>query len=152
MYVYICMYIYVCMYVCMYVYAGVYRSEGNRQITSASNSSIFQGSTYSLTTYLLVFLVVSCVCCLFLKLLFKNIPSILNFRFDCLGRPMPNKIFCPCQLYIFKKFRCYLFSYISYTIWCETWSLTLREEHRLRVFENRILRRILGLKRVVNGE
>jgi hypothetical protein len=26
---------------------------------------------------------------------------------------------------------------------CETWSLTLREEHRLRVFENRVLRRIL---------
>jgi hypothetical protein len=30
---------------------------------------------------------------------------------------------------------------------CETWSLILREEHRLRVFENRLLRRILGLKR-----
>jgi hypothetical protein len=30
---------------------------------------------------------------------------------------------------------------------CETWSLTLREEHRLRVFENRLLRRIFGLKR-----
>jgi hypothetical protein len=30
---------------------------------------------------------------------------------------------------------------------CETWSLTLREEHRLRVFENRVLRRIFGLKR-----
>jgi hypothetical protein len=30
---------------------------------------------------------------------------------------------------------------------CETWSLTLREEHRLRGFENRVLRRILGLKR-----
>jgi hypothetical protein len=29
---------------------------------------------------------------------------------------------------------------------CETWSLTLREEHRLRVFENRVLRRIFGLK------
>jgi hypothetical protein len=29
---------------------------------------------------------------------------------------------------------------------CETWSLTLREEHRLRVFENRILRRISGPK------
>jgi hypothetical protein len=29
----------------------------------------------------------------------------------------------------------------------ETWSLTLREEHRLRVFENRVLRRILGQKR-----
>jgi hypothetical protein len=30
---------------------------------------------------------------------------------------------------------------------CETWSLTLREDPRLRVFENRVLRRIFGLKR-----
>jgi hypothetical protein len=30
---------------------------------------------------------------------------------------------------------------------CETWSLTLREEYRLKVFENRVLRRIFGLKR-----
>jgi hypothetical protein len=30
---------------------------------------------------------------------------------------------------------------------CETWSLTLREEHRLRVFEKRVLRRIFGPKR-----
>jgi hypothetical protein len=30
---------------------------------------------------------------------------------------------------------------------CETWSLTVREEHKLRVFENRVLRRIFGLKR-----
>jgi hypothetical protein len=30
---------------------------------------------------------------------------------------------------------------------CETWSLTLREEHRLRVFENRVQRRIFGPKR-----
>jgi hypothetical protein len=36
---------------------------------------------------------------------------------------------------------------------CETWSLRLREEHRLRVFENRVLRRIFGPKRdVVAGE
>jgi hypothetical protein len=36
---------------------------------------------------------------------------------------------------------------------CETWSLTLREEHRLRVFENRVLRRIFGPKRgEVKGE
>ena len=36
---------------------------------------------------------------------------------------------------------------------CETWSLTLREEHRLRVFENRVFRRIFGLKRDrVTGE
>ena len=30
---------------------------------------------------------------------------------------------------------------------CETWSLTLREEHRLRVCEDRVLRRIFGPKR-----
>jgi hypothetical protein len=30
---------------------------------------------------------------------------------------------------------------------CETWSVPLREEHRLRVFENRVLRRIFGPKR-----
>jgi hypothetical protein len=36
---------------------------------------------------------------------------------------------------------------------CETWSLTLREEHRLTVFENRALSIIFGLKRdEVTGE
>ena len=36
---------------------------------------------------------------------------------------------------------------------CETWSLTLREERRLRVFENMVLRRIFGPKREeVTGE
>jgi hypothetical protein len=36
---------------------------------------------------------------------------------------------------------------------CETWSLTLRDEHRLRVFENRVLRRLFGPKRdEVTGE
>jgi hypothetical protein len=30
---------------------------------------------------------------------------------------------------------------------CEISSLTLREEHRLRIFENRVLRRIFGQKR-----
>jgi hypothetical protein len=30
---------------------------------------------------------------------------------------------------------------------CEPWSLTLKEEHRLRVFKNRDLRRIFGHKR-----
>jgi hypothetical protein len=30
---------------------------------------------------------------------------------------------------------------------CETWLLTLREECRLRVFENRVLQRIFGPKR-----
>jgi len=36
---------------------------------------------------------------------------------------------------------------------CETWSLTLREEHRVRVFEHRVLRGIFGPKRYeVTGE
>jgi len=38
---------------------------------------------------------------------------------------------------------------------CETWSLTLREERRLREFENMVLRRIFGSKRhkvTWNGE
>jgi len=38
---------------------------------------------------------------------------------------------------------------------CETWSLTLREERRLGVFENRVLRRVFGPKRdevTGNGE
>jgi hypothetical protein len=36
---------------------------------------------------------------------------------------------------------------------CETWSLTLREEHRLRVFENRVLRKVFGPKKgEVTGE
>ncbi|KAJ4429478.1 hypothetical protein ANN_21647 [Periplaneta americana] len=36
---------------------------------------------------------------------------------------------------------------------CETWTLTLREEHRLRVLENKVLRKIFGAKRdEVTGE
>jgi hypothetical protein len=31
--------------------------------------------------------------------------------------------------------------------WCETWSLTLRGKHKLRMFENRVLRRIFGPRR-----
>jgi len=30
---------------------------------------------------------------------------------------------------------------------CETWSLTGRDDHRLRIFENRVLRKIFGSKR-----
>jgi hypothetical protein len=36
---------------------------------------------------------------------------------------------------------------------CDIWSLTLREEYRLRVFENRVVKRIFGMKRnEVTGE
>jgi hypothetical protein len=42
---------------------------------------------------------------------------------------------------------------VAYLYGCETWSLTLREEQRLRMFENRVLRRIFGPKRdEVTGE
>ena len=35
---------------------------------------------------------------------------------------------------------------------CEMWIITLRKEHRLKVFENKILRGILDLRRDENGE
>ena len=44
-----------------------------------------------------------------------------------------------------KDIKNYYFAVILYG--CETWSLTLREERRLRVFENKVLRRIFGPKR-----
>jgi hypothetical protein len=37
-------------------------------------------------------------------------------------------------------------AYVRFDYASETWILTLREEHRLRVFENRVLRRIFRLK------
>jgi hypothetical protein len=46
------------------------------------------------------------------------------------------------------KIRIYKNSFLPLALYgCETWSLTLREEHRLRVFENRVLRRIFEPKR-----
>jgi hypothetical protein len=46
------------------------------------------------------------------------------------------------------KIRIYKTIILSVVLYkCETWSLKLRKEHRLRVFENRVLRRILGPKR-----
>jgi hypothetical protein len=47
-----------------------------------------------------------------------------------------------------KKIRVYRTIILPVVLYgCETWSLTLREEQRLRVFENRGLRRIFGPKR-----
>ena len=39
------------------------------------------------------------------------------------------------------------YNFISFLYGCEIWSLTLREERRLRVFESRVLRRTFGPKR-----
>jgi hypothetical protein len=46
-----------------------------------------------------------------------------------------------------------ILSVFLYIYGCETWRLTLREERRLRVFENRVLKRIFRPKRdEVRGE
>jgi hypothetical protein len=50
-----------------------------------------------------------------------------------------------------KKYKIIILPLVSYGY--EIWPLTLREEHRLRVFENRVLRRTFGPKRdEVTGE
>jgi hypothetical protein len=50
-----------------------------------------------------------------------------------------------------KGYRTTILSVVLYR--CETWSLTLKKEHRLRLFENRVLRRIFGPKRAeVSGQ
>ena len=50
----------------------------------------------------------------------------------------------------FRQVRDFLYRAIIFLVvlyGCETWSLTLTEERRLKVFENRVLRRIFGSKR-----
>ena len=47
----------------------------------------------------------------------------------------------------FREFIAHLSSSTFGLYGCETWSLTLREERRMRVFENRVLRRVFGPKR-----
>jgi hypothetical protein len=63
-----------------------------------------------------------------------------------------SKIFCPPVSYKNLKIKIYktvIFPDVLYG--CETWSLTLREEHGLRIFGNRVLRRIFGPKREEDG-
>ena len=54
------------------------------------------------------------------------------------------------ESFVFQKFRDKTYKTIILPVLlygCGTWSLTVREERRLRVFENRVLRRIFGAKR-----
>jgi len=65
------------------------------------------------------------------------------------------RIFClPCSLSKNLKIKVYRTITLPVILYgCETWSPTLREECRLRVFENRVLRRIFGPRRdEVTGE
>jgi hypothetical protein len=50
-----------------------------------------------------------------------------------------------CSRLLSKNLKVRILSVVLYG--CETWSLTVREEHKLRVFEDRVLRRIFGPKR-----
>jgi hypothetical protein len=50
-----------------------------------------------------------------------------------------------CKKLKIKIYKTVIFPVVLYG--CETWSAALRDEHRLRVFENRVLRRIFGPKR-----
>jgi hypothetical protein len=62
------------------------------------------------------------------------------------------KIFCLSVSYKKLKIKIYKTVILSVVLYgCKTWSLTLREELRLRVFENRVLRRIFGPKREEDG-
>jgi hypothetical protein len=57
------------------------------------------------------------------------------------------KVFCPPVSSKNLKIKIYKTVILPVVLYgCETWSLTLREKRRLRVFENRVLR-IFGLKR-----
>ena len=59
--------------------------------------------------------------------------------------------FRPLEVVYIKIYRTIILPVVLYG--CETWSLTLREERKLRVFENVVLRRIFGTRRdEVTGE
>jgi len=60
----------------------------------------------------------------------------------CLGFPTG---LVPIGFQKIKIYRTIILPFVLYG--CETWSLSVRKEHRLRVFENRVLRRIFGPKR-----
>jgi hypothetical protein len=59
------------------------------------------------------------------------------------------RIFCPPHLHC-KNVNIKISSIILDE--CETWSFTLKEEHRLKVLENRVLREIFGPKKEEAGE
>jgi hypothetical protein len=60
----------------------------------------------------------------------------------------PSHIYIYIYIYVKRKIKIYKTVILPVVLYgYETWSLTLGEEHRLRVFEKRVLRRIFGPKR-----
>jgi hypothetical protein len=77
------------------------------------------------------------------NLIQEEIKRRLNFSNDCY-HSVPN----PLSSRVLSKNIIYKTIILPVVLYgCETSSLTLREEHRLRVFENRVLRRIFGTNR-----
>ena len=69
-----------------------------------------------------------------------------------MNTPKQQEVVCVC-VYIYMCIYIYLYTPTHVLYAYETWSLTLREERRLRVFENRVLKKIFGPKRdEVTGE
>jgi hypothetical protein len=65
---------------------------------------------------------------------------------------IPSEIFCLPVSYKKLKIKIYKTVILPVVLYgCEAWFLTLGEEHRLRVFENRVLRKIFGPKREEDG-
>jgi hypothetical protein len=83
-----------------------------------------------------------------------SVENVLKFK--CLETLLmlaiiQSKIFCLPVSYKNLKIKMYKTVILPVVLYgCETWSLTLREEHRLRVSESRVLRKILGPKREVD--
>jgi hypothetical protein len=66
-----------------------------------------------------------------------------NACYRSVGKPLSSRL-------LFKNIKIRIHKTIIFPVvlyGCETWSLTLWEEHRLRVFEKRVVRRLFGLKR-----
>jgi hypothetical protein len=76
----------------------------------------------------------------------KEIKSRLNSVNACYH--LFQSLLSSCLLSRYVKVKIYKTTILPVVLYgCKTWSLTLRDENRLRVFENRLLRRIFGTKR-----
>jgi hypothetical protein len=76
----------------------------------------------------------------------KNYATIINVFLCITLATLRFSTFCPLANVInLKIYRTIIVP--VFLCGCETWSLTLKEEHRLKVFEKRMLRRIFGPKR-----
>jgi sorting nexin-29 len=79
------------------------------------------------------------------NLIQEEIKRILNSCNACYHSV--HNLFSSCLLSKNVKVRIYKTIILPVVLYgCETWSLTLREEHKLRMFENKVLKRIFGPK------